>query len=211
MRRAAAVLALAVLAGGAGAAARNDLRDFRVGMPVEAMTLHGYAGLFCVAAPSVALGSWGEWARCPADAQGRHAVGFVYDNADNALARVSEDGQGTKVAGQPVLPSLLIASGRLEGLRIATDPKQPLFVRRRADVFGLQARARYGGEGWRCEDRPPGADRQPIGDVFVDQHCEKDADGRHYEVERALYRDPARPLRDFTSSAQVTILAGAAP
>ena len=123
MRRAVAALALAVLAGGAGVAtARNDLRDFRVGMPVEAMTLHGYAGLFCVAAPSVALGSWGEWARCPADAQGRHEVGFVYDNADNALARVSEDGQGTKVAGQPVLPSLLIADGRLAGLRLATDP-----------------------------------------------------------------------------------------
>ena len=62
--------------------------------------------------------------RCPADAAGLHEVAFAY--AKSPLAELGERWEGTKVAGHPVIPSLLIdEQGVVQGIRIVTDPDGP--------------------------------------------------------------------------------------
>jgi hypothetical protein len=185
----------------------NDLREFHIGEPVASLPKSGYVDLTCAAAAGTALASWSDYTRCPIDARGLHAVSFRYDGSANPMARISEDAQQTRVAGQPVLLQLLIDDkAELAGIRIATDPAARLHARRGAYLFGQQAKARYGAAGWQCTEAPPTATEQPIGPSFVKEHCEKRANGRHYIIDRDLHRDPTLDLRQFVSASTVVIL-----
>ena len=102
----------------------GDLRDLRVGMAVDQLPAEGYVDLACGnngGAPGAALARWAEFARCSPDTAGLHEVAFAY--AKSPLAELGERWEGTKVAGHPVIPSLLIdEQGVVQGLRIVTDP-----------------------------------------------------------------------------------------
>jgi hypothetical protein len=189
------------------AAESGDLRALRIGMAVSEMPATGYTDFNCTDAPSRQLSSWSEWASCPAATGGLHAVSFRYDDSNNELARITDKDEGTKIAGQPVLLAALIGDdGRLDGLRIETDPKARLYQHKKAFLFGLQVRARYGDDGWTCTQGEPATDEQPIGGVFVKEHCEKTANGRHFVVDRELFRRPDKDLREFVGGTQVLIL-----
>jgi copper(I)-binding protein len=71
--------------------------------------------------------------------------------------------------------------------------------------------ARFGEDGWQCQDAKPTDGEEPLGGVFVKEHCEKTTADRHFLLDSALYRRSGEPLRDFVSSAELTILAQAAP
>lgn len=193
MRLLLAAMLLATLP--AGAAETTDLREFRVGMPVAALPQSGYAGFACADDPALTLAGWQDWRRCPADAAGRRAVRFRYAEGE------------TKVAGHPVLLALLLAEpGRVEGLRIETDPAAPLYLRKKAFLLGLQARARYGEAGWTCAEGQPGPEAQPIGTTFVAETCDKTIDGRHVSIERDLFRRPDQQPREFVGETRIMIL-----
>ena len=102
-------------------------------------------------------------------------MGFRYDEAPTRLA-MGEQVEGTKVAGHPVLLSLLIGDGRdsVDGIVIETDPTARLYLRKKAFLFGDQVKARYGDQGWTCRRRARG-DEEPVGGVFLKEHCEKTA------------------------------------
>jgi hypothetical protein len=205
----------------AGFAARdemptNDLREFHVGETVASLPTKGYIGFACVGAaeggPDAGLSGWSDYARCPADASGLHAVAFRYDASAHPMAQVSDATQGTEVAGQPVLLQLLIdKDARLAGIRIATDPSARLHAHRGAYLFGVQAKARYGADGWQCVQLPATPTEQPIGGSFVKERCEKQAHGRHYFIERDLHRDPGLDLSHFVSASTVLILKADVP
>ena len=204
--RAFAALAAAFLAGHA-AAQENDLRDLRVGMEARELPRSGYTGFACADAPGAALPDWRDYARCPADAAGRRAVRFRYDDAGNPQALLNDKYEGTKVGGHPVLLTLLIRDdGRVDGLRIETDPAARLFLRKKAFLFGELAKARFGEEGWTCTSGQPTDDAQPVGGVFVKEHCEKATTTRRYVLDRALFRRPGQELRDFVSRSRLDIL-----
>ena len=206
MRAALAALA-AVLCAGSAAAEENDLRDLRVGMEVQHLPRSGYIGFTCADAPGTALPDWQGYARCPADAAGRRSVRFQYDDAANPQAFMNDKYEGTKVGGHPVLLTLLIGdAGRVAGLRIETDPSARLFFRKKAFLFGELAKARFGEDGWTCTDGQPTDDAQPVGGVFVQQHCEKTAPSRRYILDRALFRRPGQELREFVSRSRLEIL-----
>jgi hypothetical protein len=106
-----------------------------------------------------------------------------------------------------VLLALLISGqGQLDGIRIQTDPTARLYLRKKAFLFGLQARARYGSGGWTCHESSPGPGEEPVGGVFVKEHCEKTTQTRRLIVDRALYREAGQPLKDFTGRSKVLIL-----
>jgi hypothetical protein len=92
------------------------------------------------------------------------------------------------------------------GIKIDTDPHARLYLHKKAFLFALQVRARFGEDGWTCSQRSPTPEEQPIGDVFINEHCEKVTATRHLLLDRQLFRDPAKDLRDFTSATQLTIL-----
>ncbi len=189
------------------AAEGGDLRALRIGMAVNEMPATGYMDFRCADAPSRQLSGWSDWASCPAATGGLHAVSFRYDDSNNELAPINDKDEGTKIAGQPVLLAALIGDdGRLDGLRIETDPKARLYQHKKAFLFGLQVRARYGDDGWTCTQGEPATDEQPIGGVFVKEHCEKIAGGRHFIVDRELFRRPDTDVRAFVGGTKVLIL-----
>jgi hypothetical protein len=192
----------------AAAAEPNDLREFRVGMPASALPERGYSGFTCAADPSQKLADWGDYRACPAQPDGSHAVNFRYGNAGSPAG--GDDGGKTEVAGQPVILALLIDdNAEVTGIRIETDPHARLYLHKKAFLFALQVRARFGEDGWTCRQIAPTPTEQPVGGVFTHEHCEKATPSRHFVLDRQLFRDPAKDLQDFTDATQLTIrLAG---
>lgn len=182
--------------------AQNDLREFRIGMTVADLPQSGYGGFTCAGEPSKTLPGWQAYQSCPAAPDGTHAVSFRYDDAGAG----NEDGGKTIVGGQPVHLALLLTNdGKLDGIKIDTDPNARLYMHKKAFLFGLQARARFGPDGWKCSQLPSTQAEQPVGGVFIHEHCEKETDSRRFVVDRQLFRDPSKDLRAFTDATQVLI------
>jgi hypothetical protein len=174
---------------------QNDLREFRVGMPVSGLPQSGYGDFACANDAARKLTDWGNFKECSAAPDGSHAVSFRYDDNE------------TVVGGQPVTLALLIDdSAQVAGLRIDTDPHVRLYQHKKAYLFGLQVKARFGDEGWTCRNVQPTATEQPVGGVFVHEHCEKLTESRRFVLDRQLFRDPSKDLREFTDATELTIL-----
>jgi hypothetical protein len=212
LRRHAAVglLATAVLGGPLAAAEdpeQGDLRDLRVGMSVAELPAEGYVDRACGSdggAPGTALASWTEFARCPPDAAGLHEVTFAY--AASPLAEVGDRWEGTKVAGHPVIPSLLIdGRGVVQGIRIVTDPDTRMYLKKKAFLLGVRVMGRYGRDGWTCTEAAPGAGRAPVGGLFIDRRCEKIFHDRRLILATALYRTAEQQGQEFTGATRLEI------
>jgi hypothetical protein len=177
----------------------NDLRDIRLGMPATDLPDAGYVNLACATDPQKTLTAWTGWRDCATDSSGFHAIKFGYDPA---LSR-----EGTIVAGHPAILTLLVDdAGTVSGLRIETDPKARLYIRKKAFLFGLQAKSRYGSDGWSCTDAQPDAGEQPVGGVFVRERCTKTIPNRSIVVERNLFRKPEQDIKSFVDETRMTIL-----
>jgi hypothetical protein len=176
----------------------NDLRDIRIGIAVSDLPAAGYADFSC-AAGAIKLSGWSDWRNCPAGADGLRALRFGYDPA------TSRD--GTIVAGHPaILTALIDDAGTVAGLKIETDPKARLYVRKKAFLFGLQVQARYGSDGWSCTQAPPQAGEEPVGGVYVKERCTKTVQGRAVVIERNLFRPAGKDEKSFVDETRVTIL-----
>ena len=208
---AAALATPALAAAPEGSGAANDLRDIRLGTNVADLPSSGYTGLTCADmpkdAPGRALESWEDYKRCPEEPSGLRAVSFRYDEAANPLAKVNGLYEGTKVGGHPVLLTLLIGGdGQVDGLVIETDPNARLYLRKKAFLFGDQVKARYGEEGWACKEGAPTADEEPVGGVFINEHCEKATSTRRLIFDREFFRRAGQDIKDFTSHSRLEIL-----
>jgi hypothetical protein len=177
----------------------NDLRDIRLGIPATDLPEAGYVNFACAADPQKALTAWTGWHDCAADASGFHAIKFGYDPA------TSRD--GTIVAGHPAILTLLVDdAGIVSGLRIETDPKARLYIRKKAFLFGIQVKSRYGLDGWSCTQAQPDAAEQPVGGVLVRERCTKTIPHRSIVVERNLFRKPEQDIKSFVDETRMTIL-----
>ena len=125
----------------------TDLRVFRIGMAAAELPAEGYADFSCTV--GAAVQGWQDYRRCPAEADGLHALQFRYQDGSNDIGFVNDSYEGTKVGGHPVLLTLLISgAGVVEGLRIQTDPAARLNRRKKAYLLGELAKQRYGEAGW---------------------------------------------------------------
>jgi hypothetical protein len=177
----------------------NDLRDIRLGKPVTDLPDAGYVNLTCASESGKTLTNWLGWRDCPADALGFHAIKFGYDPATSP--------DGTMVAGHPAVLTLLVDNaGTVSGLRIETDPKARLYLRKKAFLFGIQVRSRYGLDDWSCTQAQPNAGEQPVGGVYVKERCTKTTHDRSIIVERNLFRRPDQDMKNFVDETRMTIL-----
>ncbi|WP_249135520.1 hypothetical protein [Bradyrhizobium sp. AUGA SZCCT0222] len=177
----------------------NDLRDIRLGMAASELTETGYVDFSCADDPKRTLAGWNNWRDCPADARAMRAIRFGYDPF------TSRD--GTMVAGHPAILTLLIDdTGHVAGLQIETDPKARLYIRKKAFLLGIQAKSRYGQEGWTCSEGQPGAGDQPVGGVYLKERCTKTVSGRSLTVERNLFRRPDQDIKNFVDDTRISIL-----
>ena len=178
----------------------NDLRDIRVGMAATELGEPGYVDFVCAKDPKQALAGWTSWRDCPSDTTGTRAIRFGYDPS------ISRD--GTMVAGHPAILTLLIDDGgRVAGLQIETDPRARLYVRKKAFLLGLQARSRYGSDGWACTESQPSAGDEPVGGVYLKERCTKTVSGRSLTVERNLFRRPGQDMKNFVDETRIVIKA----
>jgi hypothetical protein len=205
-----AALACALLAAPARAAEdplQGDLRDLRVGMRVDELPAAGYVDLACGSdggAPGATLASWADFDGCPPDAAGLHEVTFAY--AESPLAELGERWEGTKVAGHPVIPSLLIDdAGVVQGIRVVTDPDARMYLKKKAFLLGVRVMGRYGRDGWTCTESEPGQGRTPVGGLFIDRHCEKVFHDRRLVLETDLYRTAEQQGQEFTGATRLEI------
>lgn len=177
----------------------NDLRDIQLGKPIADLPDAGYANRVCADDTQAMLATWSSWRDCPTDASRLHAIRFGYDRATNP--------EGTIVAGHPVILTLLIDdAGIVSGLRIETDPKARLYIRKKAFLFATQVKSRYGLDGWSCTQAQPNAGEQPVGGVYLRERCTKVTDGRSILVERNLFRKSDQDLKNFVDETLMTIL-----
>lgn len=195
-----------VLSAAAPGQEANDLRDLRVGMSVNEIPADEYIDLTCAAAPDRRLAGWTEYDACPADAAGLHAVSFHFNERLNPLAQVNDKYEGTKVAGHPVLLTLLIGDGGIvDALHIDTDPQARLFWRKKAHLLAGIVKTRYGEEGWDCRSAGPDAGETPVGGLFIKEHCEKTADGRKLLLDQSLYRRAGQSTSEFVNETHLEI------
>ncbi|MEH2628214.1 hypothetical protein V1292_006269 [Bradyrhizobium sp. AZCC 1719] len=177
----------------------NDLRDIRLGMAAAELADTGYVDLYCAADPKRTLAGWQNWRDCPADANGTRAIRFGYDPS------TSRD--GTMVAGHPAILTLLIDdTAHVAGLQIETDPKARLYIRKKAFLLGLQAKSRYGSDGWACTEGQPDAGDQPVGGIYLKERCTKTISGRSLIVERNLFRRSDQDSKNFVDESRISIL-----
>lgn len=175
-----------------------DLHDgVNVGMLAADLPKEDYKGFACVDPKGKTLASFAEWKSCNAAADGLRKLHVEIEE------RGAED---TMVAGHPVDLTLgFDDAGRLASILIATKSKGPMYLRKKGYLLGLQAKARYGADGWTCQETPLGADEEPLGPSSVKEHCVKTAGDRRVTVDRALFRKIGAEQRAFTSELRVTI------
>lgn len=177
----------------------NDLRDIKIGGKVADLPAAGYVDFSCPTDANAKPAGWSAWRDCPAGPDGLHALHFGFDPA------TSRD--GTIVAGHPVVLTALIDNdGIVAGLKIDTDPKSRLYLRKKAFLFGPQVKARYGSDGWACTQSDLAAGEEPVGGVHVKEKCTKTTQGRALTIERNLFRKAGQDEKNFVDETRVTIL-----
>jgi hypothetical protein len=174
--------------------------------------------------PSLPLAGWKDYRRCRPDANGLREVYFRYDDEieywakANNLADQMEQYIGTKTYGFPVTVSVLIGDngeggrqgedqtgGVVRGIRIVSDPRDPTGDRDEAYLLRNFLNARFGREGWRCEDLGPDPGETPVAGIFVKQRCEKDMDGGVHGLLVTHYlRKPGQSQYDPHSGRETT-------
>ena len=184
----------------------GDLRDLRVGMSIAAIPAGEYIDLSCVGTHDQTLVGWSDFRKCPRDAMGLRSVGFRFNEGLNPLAQVNDKYQGTRVAGHPVLLTLLIdEGGMIDGLLIDTDPQARLFWRKKAHLLALFVKSWYGEDGWQCHNTEPSGGEMAVGGLFIKSRCEKVVGERKLLLDQRLYRRAGQPLQDFVNETHVEI------
>jgi hypothetical protein len=189
----------------------SDIRGLTVGIAAAELPTAGFTGFTC-AATGEALPGWPAFARCPATAaDSLREVAVRYDEAAQPWAAVNSAWEGTKLAGHPVLLSVLFDdTGTAQAIRAVTDPEAPPYLRKKAYLLYIRVMGRYGRDGWACVDAKP-RDREPVGGIFIDRYCEKRLPDRTLVLQTDLYRVPGQAGRDYTDAARFEIWRGTGP
>ncbi len=191
-------LALGATSAAAGERQPADLHGgVNIGMAASELSPPDYRNFACAGAGGKALAGFADFKSCAADADGLHEV----------RVDIFEPGHDeTLVAGHPVNLTLgFNDAGRLARIDIATKGKGPLFLRKKGYLLGLQAKARYGSDGWTCKEEPLAADEEPLGPTAIKEHCAKTAGERRLTVDRQLFRKAGADAKAFVSGSHVRI------
>jgi len=168
-----------------------------VGMNAADLPADAYKDFACLAPRGKTLAGFKDFASCDADASGLRQLSVSIDEPR---------AETTLVAGHPVDLTLgFDDKGKLARIDIVTKSKGPMFLRKKAYLLGLQAKARYGDDGWACQNTPLAADEEALGPTAVKEHCTKTVGERRLTVDRNLYRKSGADLRAFTSESHVVI------
>ena len=81
-----------------------------------------------------------------------------------------------------------------------TDPKARLYLRKKAYLLGTPSHVPL-----RCGRLDPGPGEEPVGTVYVKEHCTKTTAGRSLVIDRSLFRRAGQDLKNFIDETRITI------
>jgi hypothetical protein len=167
--------------------ARSEVWDLALGSKVEQLpdAFIDYACGSNGGPPAMPLNGFGDFRRCRPEPSGFREVYFRYDDeleywakANNLLQQMAQF-SGTKTYGFPVIVSALIDDQAvLRGIRLVSDPRGEGDNRDEAYLLRNFLTARFGREGWACEDLAAAEGETPVAGIFVKQRCRKQIDER---------------------------------
>lgn len=168
-----------------------------VGMKAADLPSGDYKDFGCLAPKGKTIAGFGDFAACDADSQGLRELTVSIDEPRE---------ETSLVAGHPVDLTLgFDDKGILARIDIVTKSKGPMFLRKKAYLLGLQAKARYGNDGWACTNEGLAADEEPLGPTALKEHCTKTIGDRRVTVDRSLFRKTGADPHNFTSQSHVVI------
>jgi hypothetical protein len=167
--------------------ARVEVWDLELGVPVGRLPdeFIDYACGSNGGPPSLPLGDFGDFRRCRPEPSGLREVYFRYDDeleywakANNLLQQM-EQYSGTRTYGFAIIASALIDDGgTLRGIRLVSDPRGEGENRDEAYLLRNFLTARFGRDGWACDDLAPAEGETPVAGIFIKQRCRKQIDER---------------------------------
>jgi hypothetical protein len=153
--------------------------------------------------PSTPLTGFADFRRCRPQPDGLREVYFRYDDEieywakANDLAAQMEQYIGTKTYGFPIIASVLIGEDAVvHGIRIVTDPRDSTGDRDEAYLLRNFLNARFGRDGWMCEDQPAENGETPVAGIFIKQRCEKTLGGAQAVLVTHYLRKPGQSQYD---------------
>jgi hypothetical protein len=205
-----ASLAVALIVAAAGVAASgqgpSSVWEVELGSPVGELPEESFVDPACGTnggPPGLPIGTFDAFMRCRAEPSGLREVWFRYDDELEYIARAARNpdaiarSDAMVMLGQPVILSLLIdAAGLVQGYRIFTDPRAEEEVRKDAFTLAPAFKARFGSDGWTCNDLPPATGETPFEGTYVKQQCRKLMDGEEVTVESRHYYKPGQGSSD---------------
>jgi len=155
--------------------------DVKLGTPLAALPA-AFADPACGSAggpPSTVLGSFADFARCAAAANGLREIWFRYDDALEDIARALRNpvqiarAQATAIGGSPIIVSFLADdAGIIRGYRVYSDPRADARTRYDAHLLAATFMGLLGvPRDWTCDDQKPAEGESAIEGVFVKQSC----------------------------------------
>jgi hypothetical protein len=180
---------------------QGEIRRLRLGLNAQTMSADGYGEFACGSnggPPRQRLLHWSEFGKCRPEENGLHEVYARFDDENEYVGKAIDDPvtlgrMGTRVAGHPIILSVLFDSGGiLRGIRFVSDPRGDPGARRMAHLLRLAIINRYDPSGWTCTDSPPAPGETPVGGIFLKQRCEKVTAERHLMVEARFLRKPGQ-------------------
>ncbi len=211
----AGALALLIALAGSGTLAqgrgeradRGELRGLKLGLDARTMSVDGFGEFACGSnggPPRQRIEHWADFSKCRAEESGLREVYARFDDETEYVGKAIDDPispgrTGTRVAGHPVILSVLFDDGGvLRGIRFVSDPRGDPGARRMAHLLRLAIINRYDPAGWTCTDIPAAPGETPVGGIFLKQRCEKATAERHLMVEARFLRKPGQSEIDAT-------------
>ena len=174
-----------------------EIFDLSLGAPASAQPEEEFIDYACGTGggpPGKPVGSFLDYADCPAEASGLHEIAFRYDDelAYRLLARgmtnAAETNGGTRISVYPIFASALFdGDGILRGLRAVSDDRIALMFRSNAYLLADAIIVRFGPDGWDCRDIPPNAEHKPMSGRYVNRSCSKSVDGKLLHTESRFF------------------------
>jgi hypothetical protein len=184
---------------------QTDVRQIRVGLPLDEKSAAGLKGFACAVPDAPAISGWSEYRQCPANAAGLREMRFEFEE-DKQLAQFADRWEGTKIAGHPVVLTMAVTdTGTIDALRIVTDAEASPYLKKKAYLLSLRVREHYGMEGWACADLPRDPGEAEIGGMFVKQQCSKTIEGRSLKMLTKLFRGAGQDGKTYEDSVSVEV------
>lgn len=177
---------------------RTNLLDLKLGTAAKDLPEEAFIDFACGTMggpPSVPIGGFTDFAKCPAEKSGLHEVEFRQDDELEYKFLAHEDPDdadtngGTRISVYPAITSALFDDkGILRGLRAVTDDRVALRNRAMSYMMADAVRNMYGMDGWQCTDHPAANGEEPVSGSYINQSCSKTTQGQLIYTEAHLFR-----------------------